>query len=537
MAFDSGIPFGPGGITTRDLATMTTRRKLVGAAAMTGGWLALGGPGGRTMAQDDAPIRGGVARVACFGAVTSLDPHTSLLGSGDRVCNAGLYETLVSMSIDGAFEPELATDWNISDDGLTYTFTIRENVPFHDGSTLDAAAVKFNFDRYRGEGSTYPGASSLAVIDTVEAPDDRTVVITLAAPSAPFLTVVAFAPVVSPAAVEALGEEFQLQGSGTGPFRFREWTPGSKAVLERFDGYWQTAPDGEPYPYLDAIEVDGVADDSVRLLNLRSGEFEYVDRLSIRDVQTASLDSSIQVYPAIGGTGYRLAMNPHQAPFDNQTLRQAVQAAVDRQAIIDNIGFGQGYLSPAGFAADTWFFLEEPSPVFDPELARSLLAEAGYPDGLEVSFTVINRPVDTQIAQIVADNLGDIGIRANIEVLERTAWVDLWSNRQGELGVLISGGGATDPGFQAVTFDPNAVPNWAGYDSAPIIELVAAQDQTTDQEERRRIWEEITAIMIDDAVYVQIGIVPAYGAAVASARDFQVHPEFYLQLDAAWSAA
>lgn len=523
-------------VTTRQLATLVSRRKLIGSAALAAGVLTLDGWTGGVLAQDETPIRGGVARVACFGAVTSLDPLTSLLGSGDRVCYAGLYETLIAFSLDGTFAPELATEWSVSDDGLTYTFTIRDGVPFHDGTTLDAEAVKFNIDRYRAEGSTYPGASRMAVISTVEAPDASTVVVTLSAPSAPFLTVISFVPIVSPAAVEELGEDFQLQGVGTGPFQYGEWAPGSTASLTRFEGYWQVAPDGEPFPYLDSIEVDGVEDDSVRLLNLRGGEFDYVDRLSIRDVTTAGTDPSIQVYPAIGGTGYSVAMNPNQAPFDNKTLRQAVQAAINREALIENISFGQGYLSPMGFAKDTWFYLEEPSPVYDPDLARQLLAEAGFPDGVDVSFSVINRPVDSQIAQIVADNLNEVGIRTTIEVLERTAWVDLWTSRGGEIGVLINGGGAIDPGFSAATFDPTALSNFAGYDSPAIVELIAEQDQTTDQEERLRIWSEITEIMNDDAVYVPVGVVPAYGAAAASARDFALHPDFYLQLDAAWNA-
>lgn len=218
MNIDTAYTIDPNRVTTRQLATLVSRRKLLGSAALMAGALAL--EGGSVLAQDETPVRGGVARVACFGAVTSLDPFASLLGSGDRVCYAGLYETLIAFNLDGTFSPELATEWTVSDDGLTYTFTIREGVSFHDGTTLDAAAVQFNFDRYRAEGSTYPSASRMGVISSVEAPDPSTVVITLSAPSAPFITVVSFVPIVSPTAVEELGEDFQLQGVGTGPFQY-----------------------------------------------------------------------------------------------------------------------------------------------------------------------------------------------------------------------------------------------------------------------------------------------------------------------------
>jgi len=515
----------------------TTRRKLLGGAALgAAGLLLLDPRAGGVFAQDETPVRGGLARMAGFGALTSLDPYASLNSDCDRISYAAIYDTLIAMELDGSFSPQLSTEWTVSDDGLTYTFTIREGVSFHDGTPLDAAAVVFNFDRYRAEGTTYPYATPLRPITTVEAPDATTVVFTLANPSAPFLAGVSFAPIVSPTAVEQLGDDFQLQSVGSGPFRFTEWTPGSKATFDRNESYWLAAPDGQPLPYYDQLIIDAVPDDSVRLLNLRSGEFEYVERLSIRDVTTASADTSIKVHPTVGGTGYCLAMNPNQAPFDNKVLRQAVQAAVDRQSIIDNISFGEGYLSPLGFARDTWFYLEEPSPVYDPELAKQLLTEAGYPDGIDVSFSIINRPVDNQIAQIVADNLTEVGIRTTIDVLERTTWVELWNSRQGQIGSLIAGGGGTDPGLAASMYDPSAASNFAGYDSAPIQELIAEQDQISDQAERLRIWGEIGEIRIDDAVYVQIGIVPGYGASIANARDFAVHAHFLLEFDEAWTA-
>lgn len=517
-------------------ATIMTRRKLLGASVAAGGALAFGVQGGQALAQDETPVRGGTARVAGFGALTSLDPFTWLNSDNDRMCSAALYDTLIALQPDGSFAPELATEWTISEDNLTYTFTIREGVTFHDGTVLDAAAVKFNFDRYRVEDSTYPAVTPLRPISTVEAPDPTTVVFTLTNPSAPFLTGVSFAPIVSPTAVETLGEDFQLQGVGSGPFQFSEWTPGSVATFTRFEGYWQTGEDGQPLPYYDAVEFDAVADDSVRLLNLRSGEFDYVERLSIRDVQTAGVDQSIQVHTTLSNTGYCLAMNPNQAPFDNKTLRQAVQAAVDMQAIIDNISFGEGYLSPMGFARDTWFFLDSPAPVYDPELARQLLTEAGYPDGIDVSFSIINRPVDNQIAQIVADNLNEVGIRTTIEVLERTTWVDMWTSRQGQIGSLIAGGGATDPGLSASQYDPGSQSNFAGYDSQAIMDLVDQQNQITDLEERLQIWREIAEIRVDDAVYVQVGIVPGYGAASANARGYDIHAHFLLQFDEAWNA-
>jgi peptide/nickel transport system substrate-binding protein len=514
-----------------------SRRSVLGASALAVGALAFDHRGRAIVAQDgETPVRGGTARIAGSGAITSMDPFTSTNADTDRMIYAHLYDQIISLQPDGSFLPSLATEWTISDDGITYTFTLREGVVFHDGTALDAAAVKFNFDRYRAEGSTYPVVHLLRPIDSIEAPDATTVVFTLSAPDAALLSALSLGPIASPTAVEEMGEDFALHGVGSGPYEFSEWTPGAKAVFTRFDGYWDVAPDGQPYPYYDVIEIDGVSDDSVRLLNLRSGEFEYDTSLNIRDVSTASTDPSIQVYSTSGGTGYCLAMNPNLAPFDNKTLRQAAQAAVDLQAIIDNISFGQGYLSPMGYVKDTWFFIGEPNPVYDPDLARELLTEAGYPDGIDVTFTIINRPVDNQIAQIVAANLTDVGIRTKIEVLERTTWVDLWSSRQGQIGTLVLGGSSVDPSWGSGIYDPTASSNFAGYDNPEIQTLVAEQGSVADPEARLEIWRQIADIRVDDAVYVQIGLIPGHGAAIADARDFTTHPNLGLDIGKAWTA-
>lgn len=524
-------------VTNPMSATVVSRRSVLGASALAVGALSLDHRGRMIVAQDgETPVRGGSARIAGSAALSSMDPFTSTNADTDRMSYAHIYDMLIAMQPDGTFLPSLATEWTLSDDGLTYTFTLRDDVVFHDGTVLDAAAVKFNFDRYRAEGSTYPVVHLLRPIASIEAPDATTVVFTLAAPSASLLSALSLGPMVSPTAVEEMGEDFSLNGMGSGPYELSEWTPGTGAVLTRKDDYWEAAPDGEPFPYYDNVEVDGVADDSVRLLNLRSGEFQYVANLNVRDVEQTSSDDSLQVYSTGGGTGYCLAMNPTQAPFDNKTLRQAAQAAVDLQAIIDNISFGQGYLTPMGWPKDAWFFFDDPAPTYDPDLARELLAEAGYPDGIDVTFTIINRPVDNLIAQIVADNLNEVGIRTTIEVLERTTWVDLWTSRQGQIGTLVLGGSSVDPSWGSGIYDPTAQANFAGYDNAEIQSLVAEQDTVADPDGRLEIWRQIADIRVDDAVYVQIGMIPSFGAAIASARDFATHPNLGLNLNRAWTA-
>jgi peptide/nickel transport system substrate-binding protein len=507
-----------GQLTRRQLLTLTA----AGAAA-----LAVRGDIARAQ---DAPSRGGTLRAAAVGPVTSLDPFTSKLSSGDQLLWRFLYDSLLTVTSTGDFAPEVATEWTVSDDGLTYTFTLRSDVKFHDGTALDAAAVKFNIDRYRQEGSTYPTADRLKVIDTVEAPDATTVVITLKTPNTPFLFNVGTAGIVSPTAVDALGEDFSSKAVGSGPFKIREWTSGSTATFDRWDQYWVQGADGQPLPYLDSVELEGVPDDSVRLLNLRSGEFDINERISPLDQQTVKSDPNITLVTTEHATPYILALNPTKAPFDNKALRQAVAASIDRQAIIDNVGYGTGYTIAIPFLPDSWFYIDGPQAVFDTSVATAKLAEAGYPDGIDITFTIINRPTDNQIAQIIKPYLDAVNIRTTIQVLERTTWVDLWNGRNGEMGLLQGGMTAQDPDEQSGWFSDTSLANYAGYDSPQIRDLIAQANATTDQAARLEAWKQIVQINTDDAVYTFIGAVPTVAGVRNNVAGFEIDFGYFWEL-------
>jgi peptide/nickel transport system substrate-binding protein len=316
--------------------------------------------------------------------------------------------------------------------------------------------------------------------------------------------------------VEALGEDFQLQAVGSGPFVLESWTPGGSAVFVKNPSYWRAGADGQPLPYLDEIVIEGVADDAVRLLNLRSGQFDINERVEPKDKPALAADANLQAIEYTTATSYLVALNVTAAPFDNAALRQAVAAAIDRQAIIDNIGFGTGYTVALPFPKEAWFSIDSPMPVFDAEAARARLGEAGFPDGIDVKLSIINRPIDNQIAQIVKAQLDAVGIRTEIEVLERTTWVDLWTARGGQMGILQRGAGTGDPDDQSAFFDPANIANFAGYDSPEIWALVQQANETTDQAERKAIWQQIAGIVQQDCVYNFIGAVPTVGAARAS---------------------
>lgn len=477
-------------------------------------------------------------RGACVAAITSLDPARSKLGICDVSAYNALYNTLVRTTATGNIVPELATSWEVSQDAKVYTFRLRPGVKFHDGTQLDAEAVKFGLERMRDTVGS-PAATTLQVMEAVEVADAQTVRVRLSAPSVPFLSQLGSSvngPIVSPSAVRSLGEAFQRQGVGTGPFKIVSWTPGDKAVFQRFDGYWEKAADGSALPYLDGLELNGVPDDTARLLNLRSGQFELNERVNPKDVAAVTADRSLQVIQTATGTAYMVALNVTKPPFDNKLLRQAVAAALNREAIIQNVGFGSGYTTPMPFPKGAWFFMTEPSPKYDPALAKQTLAEAGFPGGIEVNLSIISRPVDQQIAQIVKANLDEAGIRTTLEALERTAWVDRWTGRRGEVGILQRGIMPTDPDDQMIFFDPKAVANFAGFDNPRMTELVQRAQRTSEQATRKQLYAEITRLNMEEAAYIFIGAVPTVGATGIGARDVAVDPSSAWLLSKAWVA-
>jgi len=481
-----------------------------------------------TLAQEDSPQRGNVVRGVCVSAITSLDPQQSELGICDLSAYNALYNKLIRLDETGNVVPEIATEWTVSDDGRTYTFTIRDDVIFHDGNPLDAEAVKFSLDRIRDPESASPVSGNLSVIDTINVVDGTTVEVVLSEPSAAFLSVLAAAPgaseIVSPAAVEEFGEDYRFNGVGSGPFQLVSWSPGETAVFERNPNYWEMGADDEALPYLDGVELSSIEDDTVRLLNLRSGTFDVNERIALTDVAAVEADDSLQVIETNTATAYAIAMNVSQPPFDDIRVRQAVQLALDDDGIINNLGLGRGYTSAFAFPRGTWYFYESQNPEPNLEMAQQLLAEAGYEDGLDVDFTHISRAVDAQLAQILQAQLSQIGISADIQPLERTAWLDIWlvgagENTEGQLGIFQNTVGIGDPDEKAIFFQPGGIVNFADWDNADAWAAVEASRATLDQDERAEQWATAIDLQIEDVPYVWLGNVPVIGAADANIQD------------------
>ncbi len=365
------------------------------------------------------PKAGGTLVVAIPGDIAGTDPLLVSDASSSYVLQQ-IVETLVTLEpgTGDKIIPGLAESWTLSEDGLTYTFKIRSGVKFSDGTDLDAAAVKFNFDRWLNLPKSYVDAGLTFYPDTVigrgdtanvtatAAPDATTFSLTLKAPNSAFLIQLTLTPfgISSPKALtdgKASDPVFKNNlyanggppaATGTGPFVFKEWVTGDHVALVKNPNYWNAAAGG---PYLDAITFKPIADPTATLNALQSGDVDISQTLAPVDVPTAKADTKLQYYDrgSACNTGV-LAMNQKFKPFDNLKIRQAVAYAINRQALVDAFFGDTGVVLKNWAPPGTKFLNDLEIPGYDPDKAKALIAESGVTD-LSFDFwypTSVSRP-------------------------------------------------------------------------------------------------------------------------------------------------
>ncbi len=475
----------------------------------------------------------------------SMDPHVVTAVNDFRIL-VNVYDGLVRYrSGTLEVEPALAESWEISDDGLTYTFKLRDGVRFHDGSPLNAEAVKFNFDRMLDESHPFHDTGpfplsfffgSIAATDVV---DELTVRFTLSEPYAPFLSNLAYPTglIVSPAAVETHGAEFGRNPSGTGPFLFSVWESNRQVALERNANYWDGAPP------LRGVVFRPITDANARVTEMLSGGIDLMVEVPPDNVALFNDDPQFVLHEQAGPHLWFLILNLREPPFDDVRMRQAVNYAIDKQSLVDNVLQGTATVAtgptPAAFS---WAYNESLQPYpHDPDKARALIAEAGYGDGVEITFYVTEGgsgmldPVPMGTA-IQAD-LAAVGIDAKIETYE-------WNTFLGRVNPGLEG--KADMAEMAwMTNDPDTLPFLAlrtaampdeggfnsGYYSNPEVDtLLEAARRATDQAERAQLYREMQEIVYEDAPWAFIASWKQNAVTTDRVDNFRLEPSFLLIL-------
>jgi peptide/nickel transport system substrate-binding protein len=476
-------------------------------------------------------VRGGSLVVAIAANPDGFDPHKVVAAATFQV-SRNIYDTLVRTDDQSRIQPELAEKWAPSSDGLKWTFTLREGVKFQNGRVLTSDDVKYSFDRILDKATASPRAADYAVIQSVTAPDARTVVFELKQAQTAFLSNLAYGwtAIVPKEAVDTLSDK----PVGTGPFKLVEWVKDGSVTLERNPDYFVKGQ-----PYLDKVVFRVITDSAARLAALRAGEVDVIPELPAQEIAAMRKDSAFHVIEQPFNGNQLLAINNKQAPFDNVKVRQALEYAIDKKAVIDTAQFGIGvpigsHLPPA---TDYYVDLTSKYP-YNPEKAKQLLAEAGFPTGFETTI-ILPQPYDYHIrnGQAIAEQLAKVGIKCKLETLEWGTYLSqVYNGRQYALTTL-GHTGRLDPDPFLNRYVSTSKENYMNYSNPKYDELAAQGAVETDLKKRHEIYAQMQTLLADDAAAVYL-LSPTSSVTVAkSVQGWIVYPIDIYDLRTVWKQA
>ena len=417
-----------------------------------------------------------------------LDPTSAAAGAIDSVLYSNVFEGLTRFMGDGSVVAGLAKSWDISDDGLVYTFILHDNVLFHDGSTMDAEDVQFSLNRARADDSTNAQKALFAGITDVSALDAATVVVTLDAPNGNFLFNLAWgdAIIVAPESIDGIKQA----PIGTGAFKFANWVQGDKIELTRNDAYW-----GIP-AVLENVTFKFISDPTAAFASVMAEDVDaFVGFPAPENLPQFEADPRFQVL--VGSTEGEtiLSTNNKMPPFDNVKVREALAHAIDRQAIVDGAMFGYGTPIGTHFAPHNPAYVDlTGSSAYDPELAKKLLAEAGFADGFETTLHLPPPSYARRGGEIIAAQLAQVGIKVQITNVEWAQWLETVF-RGKDFGLTIVS--HTEPMDIGIYANPEY---YFQYDNPAFQELMTNLNATTDPEARTALMGDAQRMISSDFV-------------------------------------
>jgi peptide/nickel transport system substrate-binding protein len=448
------------------------------------------------------PVPGGALTIALAAEPSGLDPTTNPSAAIKRVVHYNLLEGLLKVDRNGKVAPALAKSYSVSKDGKEYTFVLHGGIKFHDGNPCTAEDVKFTFERLLDPKTAAPFRMFYEAIESVQVVDTATVKFKMKAVASNFLFNMARgdAVIVSKQSVDRL----KSAPVGTGPFKFTEWKRGDSVIMAKNPDYYQKG-----LPYLDRVIFKFIPDPSAQLAALRAGDVDVISYdLAPENAPALEKDGRFKVLKGHTTTDVIMAMNHSRKPFSDLRVRQAITLAIDRKAVIQ--GAVAGYGTPIGSHMDpTNPYYVDLSGLYpyNPEKAKELLAEAGFPTGFGA---VLKLPEPYAYArrsgEIIADQLSKVGIKLIIEVIPMGQWVDrVFKNAEYDLTVM----GHAEPFDIEIYSRPNY---YFRYNSPNFQELIKKAEAEMNEQARKKVYEQAQRMLADDFVNVYLFIYPALPA-------------------------
>jgi peptide/nickel transport system substrate-binding protein len=502
--------------TTGTTGTGTTG---TGTTGTTGTGTATSGTATATTGEAPAAT-GGTVVVGRTGDIDNLDPH---LATAFQTIDALelVYDSLTELDADLNVQPALATDWSYNADGTELTMNLREGVTFHDGSPFTSEDVVASLERILDEATGAVVRSNLLSIESVTAPDDLTVVMTLSVPDATLPAALSDlnTAILPSEAIEA--GTVATEPNGTGPFSFVEWEQGQQLELASFADYWG---DG---PFIDGVTIRVIPEEQSMLSALQAGEVQLGVVGNPAVIEQVSDPLVLERSTAMGY--FPFFLNSSRPPLDVKEVRQAISCAIDRQELIDTALLGEGV--PTGPFVEGIFKTEPfdglPCDGPDKDMARQLLADGGQPDGFSMETIIITGENESgiNIAQNLQAQLAEIGVDLELQPLETNIYVDRWLEADFDSALSENGSGPDPHHTYAKYFTSTGnFQNVAGLNTPELDDLFAEGQATTDPEARVPIYHQISQILLDESPWVWLYQGYRFQVRVPELEGFVPHP-------------
>ena len=456
--------------------------------AATGGAAGTGG----------AAASGDTLVAAIAGEPDNLDPHVTTAYFSFQVLE-NVYDTLVEPDASLEMQPALAESWTTSEDQLTWTFTLRDDVTWHDGSDFTADDVVYSFTRIMEE--ELSPSWRFSAVESVTAVDESTVEITVTEPAPNLL-----ANIGGYKGVAIVQEDNVESGDvttapiGTGPFKLTDYTVGSSITLEANPDWYGGAPE------VGGVEFRFISEPTTAIASLQSGEVHWTDNVPPQQVSSLSGGGDLELGQVGSNDYWYLALNQAQEPFDQVEVRQAIAYAIDREGITEATMFGNATVNQTAIPESSKWYTDYSPYSYDLDRATALLEEAGVdPASVDMEIMVSSDyPETVQAAQIISSQLSDIGITSEIKTLDFGAWLD--EQGQGNYDMLMMGWlGNIDPDdFYYSQHHSEGTNNYQGYANPELDALLDQGRIETDEAARKEIYDQVATTVVDDVSYLYL---------------------------------
>ncbi|HKI58484.1 MAG TPA: ABC transporter substrate-binding protein [Trueperaceae bacterium] len=491
---------------------------------------------------------GGTVTIAVTEEPDTLDPQkTATAVTGTILRYIG--DTLVTKDLNGNYTAGLAESWSASSDGLTWTFKLKPGIKFQDGTPVDAAAVKASFERALSPDTKSPIAGSLfAAISDIKVEGPLTLAITLSKPFSVFLDNFTDprAAIVDVAAAKAEGNQFGRKPILTGPWMVSEWRSGDRIILKRNPNYdWGPSYAHKGAPYIDSLVFRIMPESATQVASFEAGEVQVLNTVPPANVQQLQGDTGVTLDKFLRkGVGLFMEFNTTKAPFDDIHVREALNYAVNKQAVVQVALKGLGVPAYGILPPSIWGYwdgIQQYAPHYDPEKAKSILEQDGWTmqngkfmkNGQALSFTLYTAPIDTWTAsaQVVQSMLKDVGVTMNIQTYEFGTLLSKLKAAEDQAHFM--GYTYTSPDIVYLWFD--SANDKTGLDlshiQSPELDSLIAESRTeTDNAARLDTYKTIQQFVSDQALWVPIWTNYNYIGVRDSLVGAKVHPEGYLSL-------